>query len=90
MTTVEQITAEIDAFKATVVRALDGFAAQSYTTTDAVNELLAEVGIERPESPEVRQAREELAALKDAVRTAVANRVTSELYRRSALEAMGL
>lgn len=90
MTTVEQIRAEIDTFKATVVQTLDNFAGQGYTTTDSVNELLTEVGIARPEAPEVRQAREELTALKAAVRDAVTARTPNELYRRSALEALGL
>lgn len=90
MTTVEQIRAEIETFKATVVRALDGYAAQGYTTTDSVNELLAEVGIDRPEAPEVAAAREELTELKASVRRAVTARTPNALYRSEALAALGL
>lgn len=90
MTTVEQIRAEIDTFKANAVQVLDGFAAQGYTNTDAVNELLAEVGIDRPEAPEVREAREELAALKASLRAAVVARTPNALHRSEALGALGL
>lgn len=90
MTTVEQIRAEIEAFKAHTVSVLDGFAAQGYTNTAAVNELLTEVGIERPEAPEVRQAREELAALKSSVRAAVENREADQFRRNTVLRELGL
>lgn len=90
MTTVEQIRTEIDAFKANTVRVLDGFAAQGYTTTESVNDLLAQVGIERPEAPEVSQAREELAALKTSLRNAVTAKVENSYYRSTALRELGL
>lgn len=90
MTTVEQIRAEIDAFKSNVVSAADAFADQGQVTRAQVEEFLTTVGIERPESPEVRQAREELAALKATVRTAVEAVVVDDYSRRVALSAMGL
>ncbi len=90
MTTVEQIRAAIDEFKAAVVRATDNFVTQGHVTQDRANEFLATAGIERPESPEVTAAREELAALKASVRTAIDTVVVDDYSRRIALNAMGL
>jgi hypothetical protein len=90
MTTVEQIRTEIDNFKAGVVRAADNFAAQGHVSRDQVDTFLATAGIERPEAPEVTAAREELAALKAAVRSAVEQVVVDDYSRRTALSAMGL
>ena len=90
MTTVEQIAAETEQFKATVVAAVDNFARLGHVTQGQANDFLATVGIDRPESPEVRQAREALDALKASVRAAVANTVSDDYSRRTALSAMGL
>ena len=90
MTTVEQIQAEVEAFKATVVTAVDGFVRNHHVTQVEADAFLSGLGIERPESPEVRQAREELAALKAAVREAVTSKVADDYSRRVALQAMGL
>ena len=91
MTTVEQIQAEIEQFKATVVRGVDTFVQSGYIGRVEADGFLSTVGIERPEAPEVRAAREELAALKARVRDAVAAQTGSDSYRRDrALAAFGL
>lgn len=89
-TTAESIRTEIENFKAGVVRAADRFAAQGHVTREQADAFLAGLGIERPESAEVRAAREELAALKSAVRSAVEGTVGDDYSRRAALSAMGL
>lgn len=89
MTTVQEIQAQTEQFKATVVQTLDGFARQGHVSTDEVDAFLASVGIERPEAPEVREAREELNALRTAVQAAVEAKVTGR-DRDYALNAMGL
>lgn len=90
MTTVEQIAAETEQFKATVITAVDNFARLGHVSQVEVDNFLATVGIDRPESPEVRQAREALDALKASVRTAVESVVSDDYSRRIALSAMGL
>lgn len=90
MTTVEQIQAEIENFKVTVVRAADNFASHGHISQAQADAFLVSVGIERPVSPEVAAAREELTALKASVRAAVEATVGDDYSRRTALSAMGL
>lgn len=90
MTTVEQIRDEINQFKARVVTATDRFVSLGHVTATQGDAFLTTVGIERPESPEVAAAREELNTLKATVRAAVEAQVSDSYSRRTALEAMGL
>lgn len=89
MTTVEQIRAEIEQFKSTVITGVDQFVEAGHITSGDGDTFLASVGIERPESAEVRAAREELAALKASVRDAVVAR-TDGYQRETALRTLGL
>lgn len=91
MTTVEQIRTEIEQFKATVVSGVDSLASQGHISQPEADAFLSTVGIERPESAEVRAARAELTALKDQVREAVRIQTAGDSYRQSeALRRLGL
>lgn len=89
MTTAAEIRAEIERFKTTVVTGVDRFVSQGHITQTDGDNFLATVGIERPEAPEVRAAREELAALRNTVRRAVEDRTTG-YQRDEALRVLGL
>lgn len=91
MTTVEQIRAEIEQFESTVVAGVDRLAVEGHITRTEADGFLSTVGIERPESAEVRAAREELATLKSTVRNAIVAQTAGDQWRRDeALRRFGL
>ncbi len=89
-TTVEQIRAEIDAFKVNLITKADGFVGRAGVTAAQVSEFLTQVGVTRPESPEVVEARAELADLKARVRATVEALPLDYHVRQTALAEFGV